>query len=144
MKLPLTVLTVALPLAACTSDLGPGPLSGSWGGASMQVSATPAGVVMTLSCGANVRIAHGVLLDGAGRFTVQDSLRGSLAGGAPRDTLPGGPILPVEPALITGQLTGDLLTISLQLNSATIAAGVPITFEGHRGQAGNTNENCRV
>jgi hypothetical protein len=127
MKLPLTVLAVALPLAACTSDLGPGPLTGNWGGSSMLVQATSAGVVMTLGCGAIVRISHGVVLDVRGSFAVLDSLRGSLDG-AERDTLPGRPVVP---ALVNGQLTGDVLTIDLTLNFPDGAGPI---FEGRRGQ----------
>jgi hypothetical protein len=144
-KLRLTMLALALPLAACTSDLGSGPLSGNWGGTGMQVSATPGSIVMTLTCGANVRVAHGVLLDGAGGFSVLDSLRGRLGGGAPRDTLPGGPAFPVVPALITGHLAGDVLTVSLALNYTAGTTTTPITFDGKRGQAGNFGTQiCRL
>jgi hypothetical protein len=136
MKLPLTVLAVALalPLAACTSDLGPGPLSGNWGGSSMLVQATPAGIIMTLGCGAIVRISHGVVLDSSGAFSVLDSLRGSLDG-AERDTLPGRPVVP---ALVSGQLSGDVLSVALTLDlptpEAPVTTGAGPVFVGRRGQ----------
>lgn len=143
MKLPLTALAIAIPLAACMGDLSSGPLSGNWGGASLQVTATPARIAMTLTCDANIQIAHGVLVDGAGRFTVLDTLRGSLAGGM-FDTLPGPPTHPAVAVLITGQLTDDVVTISLQVNYPATTTTAPLTFTGRRGQPPDFSGICRL
>lgn len=141
MKVSLTLLALAAPLTACNSDLNFGPLNGNWGGASLQVSATPARIAITLTCGANIQIAHGVLVDGAGRFSVLDTLRGSLRGGS-YDTLPGPPTLRAVPTLITGQLTGDAMTITFQMNYPATTTTASYPFYGHRGQPGEFNTIC--
>jgi hypothetical protein len=133
-QLSFAVLAAALTLAACSSEPF-GPLEGSWGGTSMQVTATRSSVVMALGCGAVVRIMHPVFVDGGGSFTVMDSLRGSFDGGA-HDTLPGRPALAVS---IVGKVTGDVLSITLPVSavtpgSPTNAGYQTIAFDGRRGQ----------
>lgn len=132
----------ALTLTACNSEPFPGPLNGNWGGDAMQVTATRSSVVMTLGCGASVRIMHAVILDNSGKFAVTDSVRGSFDGGM-RDTLPNHP---VATAQITGFVSGDVLTVSVDpiigdVPSSDTDAGAPI-FTGHRGQP-ETELICR-
>ena len=133
MKALKAVIIVAGSLAACTSEPFSGELSGSWGGAQMFVSATPASVTMTLGCGATVRIPHGLVVDASGAFRITDSLRGSLDGLA-HDTLPGRPVIAVA---ISGTLTGDRLVVRLEspLLTGQIAPGWwTAIFDGRRGQ----------
>jgi hypothetical protein len=130
----IAVLASALTLTACSSEPF-GPLEGSWGGASMQVTATRSSVVMTLGCGAVVRIMHPIFVDGGGSFTVMDSLRGSFDGGA-HDTLPGRPAVAVS---IVGKVTGSVLSITLPLSAVTPGAPLnpgygTIAFDGRRDQ----------
>jgi hypothetical protein len=129
-------MILALSLAACSSDVGGDPLTGTWGGMSFQVSATRESVTIALSCGAVVRVRHAIIPDASGRFTVRDSVRGSIDGGA-RDTLPGRP----EPAVIGGQLSGDLLTINVALDRRPDVA--PTRFAGRRGRANADTIVCR-
>jgi hypothetical protein len=143
-QFPLVVLAGALMFTACSSEPFPGTLEGSWGGSQMQVTATRSSVVMTLGCGAVVRIMHPVFVDGGGSFTVMDSLRGSFDGGA-RDTLPGRPALAVS---IAGKVTGDMISITLPLSA--VSPGVPpnpgygtVAFDGRRGQP-ETELVCRT
>lgn len=142
MKLSLTVFAIATSVAACASDAGADLLSGSWGGESMQVSANPARVTITLSCGAVVRVTHSISLDAAGGFSVKDSLRGSLAGGSPHDSLPGGSAVPVEPVLIVGTVAGDRLTLTVR-HGENVTNG-PAMFEGRRGQPYADSAPCQV
>lgn len=139
MKLPVALFALAALLSACINDFAPGPLVGDYGGEDMQVAATANGVVMTLGCGAVVRIAHPVVLDASGSFRVLDSLRGSLDGGA-RDTLPE---MPRAAALITGNIKDDVLTINLDLGNSAMGSGQQITFSGRRGQLEN-GAICRL
>jgi hypothetical protein len=132
--LSLAALAAVLALAACSSEPF-GPLEGSWGGTSMQVTATRSSVVMTLGCGAVVRIMHPVFVDGGGSFTVMDSLRGSFDGEA-HDTLPGHPVVALS---IVGKVTGDAISITLPLSA--VAPGEPpnpgtqlVVLDGRRGQ----------
>ena len=64
MRVAMILIAAALPLVGCTGERDFGPLNGSWGGESFEVSATPSKIAITLTCGANVQIAHGILVDG--------------------------------------------------------------------------------
>ena len=143
MKLSLSFLAIAASLTACSSESEAGPLTGTWGGPSMSVSATSGTVVVTLTCGANIKVSHPIMLDAAGRFSIVDSLRGNLAGGA-TDTLPGLPAHPVQAVEIDGQISGDVLSLSITLDLASGSVTLPFVFQATRGQPGNTFEVCRT
>ena len=140
MKTSHLVVALAFSAAACSNNQSD-PLVGSWGGAGLAASASAAGVMITAGCGATVQINHAIFLDGMGQFAVQDSLRGSIGGGAPKDTLPHQGRPPGMPVLITGSVTGDVLTISLQFLSGP--APSTFNFEGQRNQPMG-DQVCRV
>lgn len=145
MKLPLTFLALAASLTACSSsDSESGPLSGIWGGPSMSVSASSGTVLVTLTCGANIKVSHPIMLDASGKFSIVDSLRGNLGGGGATDTLPGVlPHSPVQAVEIDGQISGDVLSVTLTLDLTTGDVTLPFVFTATKGQAGNTYEVCR-
>jgi hypothetical protein len=129
---------LALALAACSPDAGGDPLVGSWGGESFQVSATPLRVEIALSCGATVRIRHAIIADASGRFTVQDSVRGALEGGFRSSSLG----VSMEPATISGQLIGDVLTLDVQLQR--FGGDHPRRYEGRRGEPDVDSQPCQA
>jgi hypothetical protein len=143
-NLCLAVLAVAMPVAACTSELDSTVLAGTWGGDAGQVTASLNGVVATLTCGAVLRIAHGVVLDSTGTFITTDSLLGWPAGA--RDTVP--QVVPVSVNVI-GTATGDKLDILLPLvqnsgsSSVVTAGGAVVLFDGRRGQPAGESA-CRT
>jgi hypothetical protein len=73
-----------------------------------------------------------------GGFALVDSVRGSFEGGE-RDTLPGHPIVP---ASIVGKISGDQMTITLQLNYGSSAVADSIAVSGIRGQS-EAEQFCR-
>jgi hypothetical protein len=145
MKLPLTCLAVAAALTACSSDSESGPLTGTWGGPSMSVSAASGAVTITLTCGAKIKVSHPIMLDASGRFSLVDSLRGNLGGGSPTDTIPGLSKIPIQAVEVDGQISGDVLSLTLTLDLTTGNITVPITFTATKGQPGTMNsyEVCR-
>lgn len=107
MKVTTAILVLALPLAACSNDM-PGDshvLAGKFGGTDVGVSASITGAVITFGCAGEIRLAHPVILDGAGTFSVRDSMR---IDAGERDTLP-----LVKPALIVGSLRGGTLSFTV-------------------------------
>jgi len=124
-----TVLALALIGWACSGDsvAGPGPRfvpEGVWGGRGARLEVTAEGGEVEFDC------AHGAMgpleLDDEGRFEVEGTH--TLEGPGPV-RLPGPP---PEPALYTGELDGDELTLSVELESGAVAGPYALT----RGQAG--------
>jgi hypothetical protein len=145
MKLPLSFLAIAAALTACSSDSESGPLTGTWGGPSMSISAASGAVTITLTCGANIKVSHPIMVDASGKFSIVDSLRGNLAGGA-TDTLPASlPARPVQAVEVDGQISGDVLSLTLTLDLTTGNITLPFTFTATKGQPGTMNsyEICR-
>lgn len=143
-NLRVALLAIALPITACTSELDSTVLAGTWGGDAGQVTASLNGVVATLTCGAVLRIAHGVVLDSTGTFIATGSLLGWPAGA--RDTIPD--LVPVAVEVI-GTAKGDNLSIALPLgqnsaSSSTITViGAVVLFDGRRGQPAGESA-CRT
>lgn len=136
MRYRLAVLGAVVLGIGCGSGDAPGLLLGTWGGYGGTVTASRNGMLVSLSCGAEIRIAHPVFVGETGAFRVADSLRGSLSG-SQRDTLPG---RPVDAVSLSGTLSGDRLRIAIespQVDDTTLVAGFGplVIFDGERGQA---------
>jgi len=129
-------MILAVTLSACSSEPGGDPLVGTWGGTSFEVLATPFHVDIALNCGAGAHIRHAIIPDASGRFTVQDSVRGF--GGGFHTSL----AVPAEPATISGQLVGDVLTLDIQL--PRLGGNYPARFEGRRGDPDVDSQPCQA
>lgn len=137
MRYRLAVLGAVVLGIGCGSGDASGLLLGTWGGYGGTVTASRNGMLVSLSCGAEIRIAHPVFVGETGAFRVADSLRGSLSGGE-RDTIPEKPR--VSPIEVEGTLRGDHLDIALgfiapasDLSTVT-AIGSVVVFNGDRGK----------
>jgi hypothetical protein len=124
-----TVLALALIGWACSGDsvAGPGPRfvpEGVWGGRGARLEVTAEGAEVEFDC------AHGAMgpleLDDEGRFEVEGTY--TLEG--PRPVRPLGPAS--EPAIYTGGLEGDDLTLEVERESGAVVG----PYELSRGQAG--------